>query len=140
MQFIIKAVVIQNPSLLTVTLGKFREFHGHFFKRVYEFLSLVSGYHLKSVFALTCEHWNHFLFNAAKPNMSSNETAELAGSNVSATEVKNKRRFSALRSVESWKHRCKSPGTLRNFTRYTTVVLSVLMGRQRVKGAAGLWF
>ena len=43
MQFIIKVVVIQNPSLLTVTLGKFREFHGHFFKRVYEFLSLVSG-------------------------------------------------------------------------------------------------
>ena len=77
------------------------------------------------------------LFNAAvaKPNMSSNETAESAG-----TELKNKRRFSALRSVESWKRRFKSPGTLRNFTRCTTVFLSVLMGRQRVKGTAGLWF
>ena len=82
------------------------------------------------------------LFNAAVtiPNMSRNETAELAGSNVSTTELKNKRRFSALRSVESWKHRCESPGTLRNFTRCTTVFLPVLMERQRVKGTAGLWF
>ena len=82
------------------------------------------------------------LFNTAVtiPNMSSNETAELAGSNVSKTELKNKRRFSALRSVESWKHRCESPGTLRNFTRCTTVFLSVLTETQSVKGTASLWF
>ena len=41
------------------------------------------------------------VFNAAVniPNMSSNETVELAGSNGSATELKNKRPFSALKSV-----------------------------------------
>ena len=82
------------------------------------------------------------VFNAAVniPNMSSNETVELAGSNVSATELKNKRPFSALKSVGAWKHRCKSPGTFRIFTLCTAMFLFVLTGRQRVKGTAGLWF
>ena len=82
------------------------------------------------------------VFNAAVNilNMSSNETVELAGSNVSATKLKNKRPFSALNSVGAWKHRCQSPGTFRNFTLCTTMFLSVLTGRQRVKGTAGLWF
>ena len=77
------------------------------------------------------------VFNAAVniPNMSSNETVELAGSNVSATVLKNERPFSALKSVVAWKHRCKSPGTSRNFTLCTTIFLSVLTGR-----SAGLWF
>ena len=80
------------------------------------------------------------LFNAAVniPNMSSNETVELAGSNVSATELKNKRTFSALKSVGAWKHSCKSPGTFRNFTLCTTMFFSVLTGTKRVKGTAGL--
>ena len=49
------------------------------------------------------------VFNAAVniPNMSSNENVESAGSNVSSTELKNKRPFSALKSVGAWKHRCK---------------------------------
>lgn len=43
------------------------------------------------------------VFNAAVniPNMSNNETVELAGSNGSATELKNKRPFSALKSVRA---------------------------------------
>ena len=43
------------------------------------------------------------VFNAAVniPNMSNNETVELAGSNGSATELKNKRPFSALKSVRT---------------------------------------
>ena len=53
------------------------------------------------------------MFNAA---VSFNETVELVGSNFSATELKNKRPFSALKSVGVWKHICKSPGTFRNFT------------------------
>ena len=77
------------------------------------------------------------MFNAA---VSSNETVELVGSNISATELKNKRPFSALTSVGAWKHICKSPGTFRNFTVFATLFRSVPTGRHRVKGTAGLWF
>ena len=82
------------------------------------------------------------VFNAAVniPNMSSNETVKLAGSNGSATELKNKLPFSALKSEGAWKQRCRSRGTFRNFTLCTTMFLSVLTGRQRVKDMAGLWF
>lgn len=77
------------------------------------------------------------MFNAA---VSGNETVELVGSNFSATELKNKRPFSALKSVGAWKHICKSPGTFRNFTICATLFRSVPTGRHRVKGTAGLWF